>query len=209
MNSNTHLEVLTEEAKKIFPVFSKFQGFYLAGGTGLALQIGHRVSVDFDFFCDTEIPKTLLQKTKRAFDGFNVIARINNPDELTISVNGVKVTFLKYPFKRLFDPVLYNGIELLSPKEIAITKAYTIGRRGEYKDYADLFFCLKKNVATLEEIIKFAEQKYGEDFNSRIFLEQLVYFEDIEVKEIVFLAEKVSISELKVFFEEEVKKIQL
>ena len=55
-----HREVLTEPAANLFPSLSRFRGFYLAGGTALALQIGHRISVDFDLFSDDAVPRTLL-----------------------------------------------------------------------------------------------------------------------------------------------------
>lgn len=51
------------------------------------------------------------------------------------------------------------GIKLLSAKEVAVTKAYTIGRRGSFKDYIDLYFILKKKISSPEEIIKMAEKK--------------------------------------------------
>ena len=62
-----HQEATTSEAKKIFNKLKNFPEFYLAGGTGMALQLGHRVSVDFDFFWGKEIPKGLLPKVQRIF----------------------------------------------------------------------------------------------------------------------------------------------
>ena len=132
------LEVLTEEGKDILPSLGKFEDFYLAGGTALALQIGHRISVDFDLFSEKEISKNLLAKVKRVFENKTVISSVNNPDELTVFINGVKTTFLKYTFPVQNKLIDYNGIKLLGAKEIAATKAYTIGRRGTIKDYVDL-----------------------------------------------------------------------
>jgi hypothetical protein len=63
-----HREVLTEPAAPLFPL-SRFRGFYLAGGTALALQISHRVSVDFDLFCDHAISRTLLERVQRLLAG--------------------------------------------------------------------------------------------------------------------------------------------
>lgn len=98
-----------------------------------------------------------------------------------------------------------NNIFFLSIKEIAATKAYTIGRRGSYKDYVDLYFVLKDQHASLKEIIEIAEKKYGADFNGRLFLEQLVYLEDIQDTEILFLKEHVTKNQIGEFF---VQKIQ-
>lgn len=206
-----HPEALKEQNKLIFAKLPEFTDFYLAGGTALALQIGHRVSVDFDLFSDREIKKTLLAEVKKTYSDFSEVeASVNNPDELTVFIDGVKLTFLYYPFPPLFEPVLYEGVKLLSIKEIAVTKAYTIGRRGSFKDYVDLYFILSEKNAVLEEIIEGADKKYGGEFNSRLFLEQLVYLSDVEDAEIEFLWEgpKDKIA-LENFFEEQVKKFTL
>ena len=98
-----HLEVIPEKNKNIFSKLNNFDDFYLAGGTALALQIGHRISVDFDLFSDKEISKNLLPKVKRVFQDNKIIVSVNNPDELTVFINETKLTFLKYPFSVIFD----------------------------------------------------------------------------------------------------------
>jgi len=202
-------EALTKKAKELLPTLRGFDNFYLAGGTALALQIGHRVSVDFDLFSEKEIDKNLFQKVKSIFNGNEIALSVNNAEELTVFVSGVKITFLKYPFPLLFDLVDYEGVGLLSVNEIAATKAYTINRRGSFKDYVDLFFVVSKKYITLEEIIEISEKKYGNEFNGRLFLEQLVYLEDIEETEIEFLKDGVTKKEIETFFTGEIKKIEL
>ena len=195
-----HREVLSEPAAKLFPSLSRFPGFYLAGGTALALQIGHRVSVDFDLFCDGEIDRVLLQRVRRVFGPADSTVLVNNADELTLLVNGVKITFLLYPFPPREPLVVYEGVQLLSVREIATTKAYTIGRRGAYKDYVDLYFVIAENHIPLPAIITSAELKFGADFNSRLFLAQLVYVADLDDTEIQFLKPLVTPRELVAFF---------
>lgn len=176
-----HKETLTPEAKIIFPLFSHFkEDFYMAGGTGLALQIGHRISVDFDLFGKLSVKKTLLKKLEEVFRGRRISVLVNNPDELTVFVGEVKCTFLHYPFPTILPFVQVDPISLLSVKEILATKAYTIGRRSEIKDYVDMYIGLKNNHSSLSEIIDIAKQKYSEVFNDRLFLEQLVYCKDLE-----------------------------
>lgn len=204
-----HQEVLGDKQKKIFPYLKNFNKFYLAGGTALALQIGHRVSVDFDLFSGEGIKKTLLTKIQKIFVPEIPIVSVNNSDELTIFINEVKVTFLRYPFPILFDLIQYKNISFLSIKEIAVTKAYTIGRRGSFKDYIDLFFILSGKYITLNEIITLAEKKYGKVFHARLFLEQLIYLEDIEDTEIIFSADRITKKQIKQFFIGEIKKIKL
>src|SRR6056297_2880899 len=176
-----HPEALTKQGKQILPRLSEFEDFYLAGGTGLALQIGHRISEDFDLFTKSYIPDNFLEHVEEVFSDHSVSPSVNNPDELTVFVGETKVTFLRYPFPVVGSKKNYEGVSLLEAKEIAATKAYTIGRRGSYKDYVDLYFCLRGEYTTIGEIIDIARQKYGEKFNARLFLEQLIYYEDIEV----------------------------
>jgi hypothetical protein len=201
-----HLEVLTEKGKEIFAQLNAFRDFYLAGGTALALQIAHRRSVDFDLFTAEEIPVGLLAKVKRVFENSSVIVSVNDPGELTVFADDVKITFLHYPYPVVQDRVEEDGLSLLSIQEIAATKAYTIGRRGFYKDYVDLYFVLKGQYASLEEILAIAEKKYGADFNGRLFLEQLVYLDDIHDTEILFLQEPITKDQLAEFFIQEIRK---
>lgn len=202
-----HKEALTSNAAKIFPLLRQFSGFYLAGGTALALQIGHRVSVDFDLFSDEAIPKSQLKKTEEVFSSQSVESLVNNADELTALVDGVKVTFLHYPFPPQLSIAEVEGMPMLSPAEIAVTKAYTIGRRGEYKDYVDLYFCIKDDHITLADIIRLARKKYAERFSSRLFLEQLTYWNDVEEAEVQFLRDKSSQEDIASFLEEQVRGV--
>lgn len=180
-----HKEVLTKEALRLFPGLSAFKDtFYLAGGTGLALQIGHRISVDFDLFSNTPIKRTLLDKVEATFSKETREVIVSNRGELSMLIAGVKFTFLQYPFPTLLPLSLSGPIPTLSTKEILAAKAYTIGRRGEFKDYVDLYVGLSKGHASLADLINLAQRKYGDAFNDRLFLEQLVYLDDIETIDI-------------------------
>jgi len=204
-----HTEALTKEGSKVFPALTAFDDFYLAGGTALALQIGHRLSVDFDLFCDGLIDRTLLVKAKKIFSEFPVESVINNPDELTAIIDTVKVTFLSYPFPVIDPLVTVDGLRMLSVKEIAATKAYTIGRRGTYKDYVDLYFVLAEHHASLEEVIAMAEKKFGHEFNSRLFAEQLLFMDDVLDYHIDFLKTPVTPAEITAFFRERISELSL
>lgn len=198
-----HPEVLTVAGKKVFPRLRQFKSFYLAGGTALALQLGHRVSVDFDLFSEKPIKRTLLKQVEKVFSDFGVSPQVNTRQELTILANGVKVTFLHYPFARLKRLINFNGQDMLNVKELAATKAYTVGRRGElkdYKDYLDIYFVLAERTTTLEDIISIAQEKYGSQFNARLFLEQLVYLDDVENAPVKFLSKSVGKNQLLNFF---------
>ncbi len=207
-----HHEALTKKGKIVFNALKEIEflsKFNLAGGTGLALQIGHRVSVDFDFFFRQELDNDLLERLENEFPKEEIKVIRNDKGELTVLISGVKVTFLHYPFPVLTSPVDLDGISTYSVKEIAASKAYTIGRRGEYKDYVDLYFLFKKNYATLSEVINLSEEKYGDKFNGRLFLEQLLFREDIKEMGIEFLKEEVSEKEIFSYFEKIVSEFKL
>src|SRR3989339_2285254 len=120
------LEAIPKQNREIFAALPDFKEFYLAGGTALSLQIGHRVSVDFDLFSDKEISKNLLNRAKGVFENKKIVVSVNNPDELTLFIDEVKLTFLRYPFPIVSNFVDCQGVKLLSVKEIAASKAYTI-----------------------------------------------------------------------------------
>ena len=204
-----HTEALTEEGSKLFPALIAFDDFYLAGGTALALQIGHRLSVDFDLFCNGEIDPTLLPRVNKVFAEFSIQPAINNPDELTVFVGQVKITFLSYPFPLIEPLVSFERLRMLSVKEIAATKAYTIGRRGTYKDYVDLYFIIADHHASLEEIINMAEHKFGHEFNSRLFTEQLLFMDDVHDYNIDFLKLPVTPEGVAAFFRDKIRELPL
>ena len=183
---NLHKELLTENANRQFKKLINFYDeFYLAGGTALALQIGHRVSLDLDFFSEKKIKKTLLSTIEKIFSGAPIVVLLDNSRELTLLVDEVKYTFLHYPFPVLEPLIITNDIKLLSVKEILATKAYSIGRRGSFKDYIDLYIGLKQGYANLAEIIALACKKYSDTFNDRLFLEQLLFLDDVEEIEVI------------------------
>jgi len=90
---------------------------------------------------------------------------------------------------------------------IAVAKAYTLGRRGSWRDYVDLYFILKSKTASLKEIIEGARKIYGGIFSEKLFLSQLIYTEDIiktEVTETKFLGEKVTLKQVESYFKKEI-----
>ncbi|MBI2888827.1 MAG: nucleotidyl transferase AbiEii/AbiGii toxin family protein [Candidatus Liptonbacteria bacterium] len=202
-----HLDALTKQGKLLFPLLAKFKHFYLAGGTAVALQIGHRISVDFDLFTPRKLSKNLLPLAEKIFGRGAVRPLVNNSDQLTVSIRGVALTFLYYPFPVVRALVKAGGQRMLDVPELAATKVYTIGRRGTLKDYVDIYFILCEQHTSLADIITLAERKYGASFNARLFLEQLVYLHDIPKAPLRFLKKPVAKAHLEKFFESEVKKI--
>jgi len=154
-------------------------GWYLAGGTALALQAGHRQSVDLDFF--------ISQKT---FAPVAVIGHFSEevwqPDivkEATIygTIYGAKVSFIAYPFFIPVKPKLkYKSLELLDQDDLAVMKVIAISQRGRKRDFIDLFWYVK-NVAPLVSVIEKLPNQYPNiAHNFHHLIKSLTYFADAE-----------------------------
>lgn len=202
--SNNHLEILSHSQKQTLPLLKECASLgKLAGGSALALQLGHRKSYDFDIFSDKAIPKSLLAKTRQLFNPLQVL--IDTGDELSIiSEHNVKVSFIFYPFAYQFPSIVLEGIPAASWKDIALDKAYTIGRRGEWRDYIDLYFCIHAGF-TLREIIHDAKAKFGNVFSEKLLLSHLYYMGDIQDFSIELMEKSLKPEEIKEFFATQVK----
>lgn len=175
-------EILMEQQIKLLPLIGKFSSdFGLVGGTAIALHIGHRESVDFDLFTASEFDSSKIKR--KITNGFNVEkVFVNEADEYTVLINGVKITFLRYPFHIEFKDSLDNIIKTADLLTLAAMKAYALGRRAKWKDYVDMYFILK-NHHSVAEITKKAKEIFSSEFNEKIFRAQLAYFEDIDYTE--------------------------
>jgi len=207
--SKVFIEILNENEKEAFlslgPYFEK-KGV-LAGGTSLMLQIPIRKSYDFDLFFPYEIPDDFLRSASKIFKS-DIRVLINNSDELTfVARKEIKISFIYFPFPRKYETVIKDQVSLSSFKDIASDKAYAIGRRPEYRDYVDLFIILKDGFK-IEQTIMDAREKFGGEFSEKLFLSQLVYFEDIKDFSVDFIKENYTIEEIKDFFKKEVCELQ-
>lgn len=206
--SALHYRLLDKPRRIIFEKLVPFKKeATLAGGTALLLQIGHRLSFDFDLFLSREIKRADLLKLKRIFNIKEI--RLNTSEQLNIiTKENILVTLVYYPYRPLFKLIPTASVPLFSVKDIASDKAHTIGRRTAWRDYVDMFFILKNDYINISEIIKLASRKFGVEFNPRLFLEQLSYFNDLETAKISFIKEKYSAEEIKEFLIKQVKKIK-
>ena len=211
--SRIHYEALDNQRTKLLDSLATLtKNFVLSGGTALALQIGHRHSFDFDFFSQKEISPNLLVKLKNLLKVSTVL--VNTPEELSVMLPAeIKISFIYYPFFKNAGLIeLKNGIKMFPFPILAAQKAYTIGRRGTYRDYFDIYVILKEGYLSLDHIIELAQKIYGEIFNPKLFLEQLIYFEDLTNFEIIPIDGKELIPNpkaVKTFLEDQIKKVLL
>lgn len=173
------LNILDEHRREILPFFQSFRGrFYLAGGTALALQIGHRDSIDFDFFCSEEFDtQKLFEECRDIFSDLSIQKVQEEQNALTLIVDQkIKLSFFAYPYPLVGELQRTDFFDLASLKDIACMKLSAIVGRATQKDYVDLYFLLQE--FSLDELLEAAERKFP-DLERTLILKSLVYFEDI------------------------------
>jgi hypothetical protein len=176
-----HEEVLSESQKELLPLISSFSAdFGLIGGTAVALQWGHRRSIDFDLVTFSQLDSDRIRGKIR--DKYQIDSvMVNETNEYTLVINGVKTTFLSYPFRFSLDVNFHEFIKMPDLIALASIKAYALGRRAKWKDYVDLYFILNKY--SFDIVVKRAKTIFGNEFNERLFREELSYFDDIDYTE--------------------------
>lgn len=174
LQKQTVVPELMELLKKIMSE-KMFSDFNLVGGTALALQIGHRNSVDLYLFGNQEIDHDLFIRLLNNFGNAEVSKSSKNI--LITEVAGIKVDFVNYQYTLLEKPIEIDGIRMVSKKDIAAMKLNAITGRGSKKDFIDLFFLL--NEFSLKEMMGFYNQKYfdGSEF---LLYKSLNYFEEAD-----------------------------
>jgi len=179
------------------------KGFHLVGGTALALRIGHRKSIDLDLFSSFGFDEMhILEKLSADYD-FNLFFSSSNT--LRGSINGVKVDILAHRYNYVDQPVIKEGISMLSLKDITAMKLNAISVSGQrVKDFIDIYFLLRSY--SLKDMISFYKKKYSQ-FNEVNVLKSLVYFEDIDFSDWpeMVIRQKVQWEEIRSKLETEVK----
>jgi hypothetical protein len=175
-----HPEVIgpaTETALRAIVAAGLRPSFYLAGGTGLALRLGHRRSLDLDFFAEGGMDEEALLRDLQRLGELSVIAQAK--ETLDVHLFETKVSFLAYPYPVLFPFDLYAGVPVADPRDIACMKISAISSPGTRRDFTDLYLVSK--TYGLEELLRLFERKYARVHYNRIHvLKSLVYFEDAE-----------------------------
>lgn len=171
--------VLTEQTFKLIQrlqTIPEVKDFHLVGGTALALQLGHRNSIDIDLFSvhpfdDQELINAVRKEVpfKETFARKNTIIGFSN---------GIKIDFIHHNYPYVLPPVTEEGITYLSKEDIAAMKINAIHRSGQrLKDFVDIYFLLEH--FSVEQMMRFFVIKYP-DTNPLIAVKALHYFEDID-----------------------------
>ncbi len=161
------------------------KGFYLVGGTALALKIGHRTSIDIDLFSDFSFDTAYVLENLSADFDYKLFFSANNT--LKGSIDGVQVDILAHRYPYVSSPLMIENIAMVSVEDIIAMKLNAITISGQrIKDFIDIFYLLKSN--TIDDMILFYKTKYAA-FNEVNVLKSLTWFEDIDHSDMPVLLE--------------------
>ncbi len=155
--------------------------FYLADGTGLALQFGHRISTDLDWFSASQKLLTrdreIIQSRLKSSERFEVTLERDGMLFTRLFDTDVSFIYQRHP---LLEPgIEYLGIQLASPIDIGLMKLAAINSRGTRRDFIDIY-CLRQTI-TLDELLTLSYKKYADRSSFQtIAVRALAYFDDAE-----------------------------
>jgi len=178
-----HFEILNERQRQVLSSLKGITnryGFYMAGGTGVALYLGHRISVDMDWFCADSFPDPLKLIDDLKKRGLSLISNFFSKDTLHIEIEDVKVSFFFYPYPLVRPLVLLRdfGCHIASLEDMGCMKLISISQRGSKRDFFDIYAIIKGGL-TLEGLLELTKKKYGlNDVSSIVF--GLTYFDDAD-----------------------------
>jgi hypothetical protein len=197
---SVHPEILKPRQREVLrslgPAASN-HGFYLGGGTAIALHLGHRRSVDFDWFRQPFIEDPLGLARELQEKGIPFVTGWTRESTLYGTVRGVRVSFFRYRYRSLYPLVLWPepGCQLAALEDLACMKLSAISQRGSRKDFVDLF-ALGRHGFSLQQMLGWYREKFEVDDIAHL-LYALVYFDDADAEPRPSMIWKVSWREVK------------
>ncbi len=163
------------ELLKELMIIEEFGALRLVGGTSLALQLGHRNSIDIDLFGNLDLDDYKIVEILKQFKQVEIIA--SSKSIKIFMINNIKVDLVNYPYMWIDNQLERDGIRLAGLKDIAAMKISAITQRGSKKDFIDLYFLLKS--FSFNQIMEFYMLKIT-DGNEWLALRSLTYFDDAD-----------------------------
>jgi hypothetical protein len=202
-------ETITEDMHLVLSGFSQTEigaRFYLAGGTALSLHLGHRRSVDLDFFSPTEDIPTIRAVLEESLAAFHPTLADSAWGNLVYLAKDVRVGFYGYGFPLVAPLIEIENLRLASVEDIALMKLDALLSRAARKDFYDLYFICQK--ISLRQLFDLAPQKYSNvrDFEVQT-VKRLVYFENAEADVDPVMLQPVSWLAVKAYFIQQAKEI--
>jgi len=172
-------------------------GYYLAGGTALALHFGHRISEDLDLFAEEAFDEDALLQRVQSLKGFALVAK--GSGTLHAHIGGTKVSFLSYSYPLLFPCPTFLEVQVADPRDIACMKLSAIASRGTRRDFIDLYAVTQRY--ELSHIFEWFKTKFAAASYSGVHLvKSLTYFEDAEKDPLPHMLVPLAWEEVKQFF---------
>jgi hypothetical protein len=183
------------------------QDAYLAGGTGLALQLGHRISMDFDFFTARDfVPRVFASELSQAGE---FQAEQTSKGSVIGILGGIRFSLFTYKYPLINAPIEYLSLRVADVRDIAAMKIDAVGSRGTMRDFIDLYFICEAG-HELTDLLKFYEKKYGAAGPSVVHLKKsLVFFDDAECDEMPRMIKRIKWPDVKGWFRKEIKKLAI
>lgn len=183
------------------------RGWTLAGGTGLALHLGHRLSDDFDFFRNSRFQRQALHSVLRKLGECEVLQE--EAGTLTVLLRKVKLSFFRAQEPFLFEAGPFSIFKLADVRDIALMKMIAVMNRGSRKDFVDLY-CLLRREGSLADYIEWLPKKYGPGrVNPYQLLQSLTWFEEADGEPMPRMLEPLDWRECKAFFLREARGLVL
>ena len=192
-----HTEIFNPAQAALLPFLKSYnRSFYMAGGTAIALHLGHRRSIDFILFTVSNLIKHRI-KGKLLQIPFRQVSIFEDYDQLDIQINNVKITFFSYPYPIMHPVKVASVITIPSLLSLASMKAFALGRRAKWKDFVDLYFILHDHF-TINDISRECEKTFQGQFSEKLFRQQLAFHKDIDFSEPVeFIGEPIPDDSIK------------
>lgn len=202
-----HAEVLPDgwaRAAADLAARSALSGFYLAGGTGLALYLGHRRSIDLDLFSESDFGSADLRDRLRNLEGLRKLETA--PGTVHLELHDVKVSFLHYPYPLLFPARQFEVLGVADPRDIACMKLEAVANRGSRRDFIDLYQAAQ--TYGLRDIVEWFGTKYAAVSYNRVHLfKALTYFRDAEEQPLPDMLVPLGWDEVRTFFVREAPRL--
>ncbi len=207
-----HEKVLPEHSLELLNCLDQdpaplLRGWLLAGGTGLAFRLGHRISEDLDFFRVDELDVRQLHTVLRAHGPYETLQE--EPHTLTVLLRGTKLSFFRVRDPFLFESVPYRFFSVADVRDIALMKLAAVSGRGSRKDFADLYTILQSPPTLMDYFDLLAEKYDPSRLNTYHILRSLTYFDDAEREPSPRMLVPFDWDECKAFFVREARAIVL
>jgi hypothetical protein len=179
----------------------------LAGGTALALQIGHRISLDLDFFTTSTVDiESVISAIRATGQSFRVLAE--GEGHIVLDIEGVKFSLFHYGYPFLEKPANYQGVNIAGILDISGMNIIAISQRGTKRDFVDMYFILQN--IPFYKVAEHMVQRFGKERVNPILIgKALTYFADADSNPEPEYLKKVKWEKIRTFFKQHAKQFTL